>query len=83
MNDYGIVSLIPTLSVLIIAVISRRTVESLMAGVVIGLLIIDPANVVTALSTTALDVLGDDFHEQRAAVVTFDVEVVAARRGLG
>lgn len=60
MTDWGIISLIPTLSVLIIAVISRRTVESLIAGVVVGLLIIEPANVVPALASTAIDVMGDE-----------------------
>jgi Na+/H+ antiporter NhaC len=60
MTDYGFIALIPTLSVLLLAVITHRTIESLMAGVVVGLLIIDPASVVPALAATALDVLADD-----------------------
>lgn len=60
MTDYGFLSLIPTLSVLLLAILTHRTVESLIAGVIVGLLIIDPVNVVTDLSATALYVLGDD-----------------------
>ena len=60
MTDYGAIALIPTLSVLILAIISHRTVESLIAGSVIGLLIIDPASVISGLSGKALDVMGDD-----------------------
>lgn len=60
MTEYGFLSLIPTLTVLLLAIVSRRTVESLIAGVIVGLLILDPTNVITDLSTTALIVLGDE-----------------------
>ncbi len=58
--DYGFLSLIPTLAVLLLAIISHRTIESLIAGVIVGLLILDPRNVVTDLSVTALKTLGDE-----------------------
>ncbi len=60
MTDFGFLSLIPTITVLLLAIVSHRTVESLIAGVIVGLLIIDPTNVVTDLSVTALEVLGDE-----------------------
>jgi Na+/H+ antiporter NhaC len=60
MTDYGLLSLIPTLTVLLLAIISHRTVESLIAGVIVGLLMLDPKNVVTDLSVTALNTLGDE-----------------------
>ncbi|HHX86929.1 MAG TPA: sodium:proton antiporter [Firmicutes bacterium] len=44
MDHYGVVSLIPALSVIIIAIISRRTFESLLFGAIIGFIILEKWN---------------------------------------
>lgn len=60
MDTYGLWSLFPTLIVLIMAIITRRTIESLMTGALVGMLMIDPTSVVTQASDTLLTVLGND-----------------------
>ncbi|MFC3282723.1 Na+/H+ antiporter NhaC family protein [Litchfieldella rifensis] len=60
METFGLWSLFPTLVVLGMAIITRRTIESLLAGTLVGLLMIDPTTVVTQGSNILLDVLGDD-----------------------
>ncbi|GKW48230.1 Na+/H+ antiporter NhaC family protein [Halomonas sp. NCCP-2165] len=60
MESFGAWSLLPTLVVLGMAIITRRTIESLMAGALVGLLMIDPTSVVTQGSDILLSVLGND-----------------------
>ena len=52
--------LLPTSAVLILAVLSRRTIEPLLGGCVIGLAMLDPGNVLTGLADTALTVMRDE-----------------------
>ncbi len=59
MASTGIECLVPTLAVLILAVISRRTIEPLIAGSVIGLLILAPADLLTNFTGVMLSVMGD------------------------
>ncbi len=59
MADFGIVSLVPTLTALVLAIVSHRTVEALVAGSFVGLLIIDPLGAIPALASTALTTFGD------------------------
>ncbi|PAU75188.1 Na+/H+ antiporter NhaC family protein [Halomonas salipaludis] len=60
MESFGAWSLLPTAVVLGMAVITRRTIESLLAGALVGLLMIDPTTVVTQGSDILLSVLGND-----------------------
>ncbi|MGQ7249498.1 Na+/H+ antiporter NhaC family protein [Halomonas sp. V046] len=60
METYGIWSLVPTLVVLIMAIMTRRTIESLLAGCLVGLFMIDPSEVITRGSNILLEVLGND-----------------------
>ncbi|EPC02022.1 sodium:proton antiporter [Litchfieldella anticariensis FP35 = DSM 16096] len=60
MESFGLWSLLPTLVVLGMAIITRRTIESLMAGTLVGLLMIDPTTVVSQGSNILLTVLGND-----------------------
>lgn len=60
MDTFGAWSLIPTLVVLGMAILTRRTIESLLAGTVVGLLMIDPTSVVTQGSDILLGVLGNE-----------------------
>ncbi|QFT83658.1 Na+/H+ antiporter family protein [Halomonas sp. THAF12] len=59
-DDYGLYSLLPTAVVLGMAIITRRTIESLLAGTLVGLLMVDPTTVVTQGSDILLGVLGND-----------------------
>ncbi|CAM0557376.1 hypothetical protein EHLJMEHL_02468 [Vreelandella titanicae] len=60
MEEYGALSLIPTLVVLVMAIITKRTIESLLAGALVGLLMFQPLNVITQGSDILLSVLGND-----------------------
>ncbi|WP_275286699.1 Na+/H+ antiporter NhaC family protein [Halomonas elongata] len=60
METFGAWSLIPTLVVLGMAILTRRTIESLLTGCLVGLLMTDPTNVVSRGSDILLDVLGND-----------------------
>lgn len=60
MDNFGYMSLIPTGIVLIMALITRRTIESLMTGAIVGLLMIDPYNAISEGADTMLTVLAND-----------------------
>ncbi|QEM83285.1 Na+/H+ antiporter NhaC family protein [Halomonas binhaiensis] len=60
MDNYGVLSLIPTIVVLVMAIITRRTIESLLAGSLVGLLMISPSQVISQGSDILLNVLGND-----------------------
>ena len=60
MSPAGAECLVPTAVVLVLAVLSRRTIEPLLAGVIVGLAMIDPANVLGGLAQTMLAVMGDE-----------------------
>ncbi|GHE22477.1 Na+/H+ antiporter NhaC family protein [Halomonas urumqiensis] len=60
MDTFGAWSLLPTLVVLVMAILTRRTIESLMTGALVGLLMIDPTTVVSQGSDILLTVLGND-----------------------
>lgn len=44
MESFGILSLIPAIIVLILAIVTRRPLESLIAGSIVGLIMIEPSN---------------------------------------
>ncbi|WP_067093897.1 Na+/H+ antiporter NhaC family protein [Marinomonas atlantica] len=59
-EEWGIQSLFPTLFVLAIALISRAPFESLLIGVVAGLIMLDNTTVVTSFTDTISAVMGND-----------------------
>ncbi|WP_432474698.1 Na+/H+ antiporter NhaC family protein [Amphritea sp. HPY] len=60
MEAYGAYAIFPTLVVLIVALVTKRTIESLLAGVVVGLLMISPAELVSGFANVALATMRDD-----------------------
>ncbi len=60
MENYGAFVVFPTLVVLAVALITRRTIESLLAGVLTGLLMISPTELLSGFASTALKVMQDD-----------------------
>lgn len=59
-EDWGAKSLLPTLFVLSVAIISRAPFESLLTGVVAGLIMLDHNSVVTSLADTLSAVMGNE-----------------------
>jgi len=59
-QDLGIVSLFPTLLVFILAIVTRRPIESLIAGALVGLGIVHGSGLVTGFADTTLRVLTDE-----------------------
>lgn len=59
MEHYGIISLIPALSVLVLALITKRTFEALVGGTLIGFLILKKGAFFGAFVTSSLNVMGD------------------------
>ena len=56
----GIECLLPTLLVLVLAILSKRTIEPLVAGVILGLVILQPAEMLGNLTNVVLTVMADD-----------------------
>ena len=59
MNDLGFVSVLPTLLVFILALITRRPIESLICGAIAGLIIIHGPKFVEGFAETSLRVMTD------------------------
>ncbi|PIE46701.1 MAG: sodium:proton antiporter [Gammaproteobacteria bacterium] len=59
-ESWGVFSLFPTLTVLIIAIISRRPFESMMAGCIAGLVMLNPFNLISPFADKMSGVLGDE-----------------------
>jgi len=57
--EYGIVSLLPTALVLVLAVITRRTLESVIAGAIFAFLLMDGTGFVNTLAEVSLQQLRD------------------------
>ncbi|MFV8783923.1 Na+/H+ antiporter NhaC family protein [Microbulbifer sp. SA54] len=60
MDTYGLLSLLPTLVVVVTAILTHRPVAALATGVVAALLMLDPTNIMTPLADTALSVMMDE-----------------------
>ena len=60
METFGALSLIPTFVVISIAVLTHRPILALLAGVVAGLLLIDPTNLIAGLADLSLGVMQDE-----------------------
>ena len=59
-ESWGILSLLPTLLVLVTAVISRRPFESMIAGCVAGLVMLNPFDLVSPFADNISAVLGNE-----------------------
>jgi len=57
---YGWLSLIPTAVVIVTAVMTHRPVASLLAGVVVGILLMSPTDIVGSLANISLQVMQDE-----------------------
>lgn len=58
-TDWGIICLLPTALVFSLAVWTRRPIESLLSGALLGLIMLDGAGFVSALAETSVSVLTD------------------------
>jgi len=59
MEHFGFWSIIPTISVLIIALFTRKTFEALLGGTIIGYIIVEQTNFFTGFTTSLLSVMQD------------------------
>ncbi len=58
-ESYGIVSLLPICLTIVSAIVSRRALEPLLAGVIAGILLLDPGSLFTQLGTVSTTALGN------------------------
>ncbi|WP_372739218.1 Na+/H+ antiporter NhaC family protein [Neptunomonas sp.] len=56
-ESYGFYSLLPALLILFVAVITKKPLESIFAGIIAGLLLLDPGNLVNALGDLSISVV--------------------------
>jgi Na+/H+ antiporter NhaC len=59
-TEFGALSLIPTLVVVVLAIWSRRTIESLLAGTIVGLFMIAPGEPLTLAAEISLAVMQNE-----------------------
>lgn len=59
-ESYGFYSLLPALLILFVAVITKKPLESIFAGIIAGLLLLDPTNVVSGLGDLSMSVVMDE-----------------------
>ncbi|NQY87751.1 MAG: sodium:proton antiporter [Colwellia sp.] len=59
MEYFGVLSLIPAIIVLVLAILTRRPLESLIAGSVVGLVMIDPSNALVNFTLLAQKTITD------------------------
>jgi Na+/H+ antiporter NhaC len=59
-TEFGALSLIPTLVVVVLAIWSRRTIESLLAGTIVGLFMIAPSEPLTLAAEISLAVMQNE-----------------------
>ncbi|WP_286239017.1 Na+/H+ antiporter NhaC family protein [Neptuniibacter halophilus] len=59
-ESYGVYSLLPALLILFVAVITKKPLESIFAGIISGLLLLDPTNIVTGLGDISIAVVMDE-----------------------
>jgi Na+/H+ antiporter NhaC len=60
MTDYGALALLPTLVVIVLALWSRRTIESLLAGTVVGLFMLAPSDPLGLAAEISLTVMQNE-----------------------
>ncbi|WP_372831218.1 Na+/H+ antiporter NhaC family protein [Pontibacterium sp.] len=59
-ESYGFYSLLPALLILVVAVITKKPLESIFSGIIAGLLLLDPTNIVTGLGDISMSVVMDE-----------------------
>ncbi|MBB1488675.1 Na+/H+ antiporter NhaC family protein [Oceanospirillum sediminis] len=59
-ESYGFHSILPVTLILVVAAISKKALESLFAGIIAGLLLLDPANLFTGLGDISMTVVMDE-----------------------
>ena len=59
-ESYGLLALVPTSVVLFLAITTRRAMESLLVGCLVGMAIIDPTTILNQLSELSLAVMTDE-----------------------
>jgi len=59
-TDYGALALLPTLVVIVLAVWSHRTIESLLAGTIVGLFMISPSDPLALAAEVSLAVMQNE-----------------------
>lgn len=57
MTEFGILSLVPTAVVVVLALATHRAIESLLAGVIVGLFMIAPSAPLDLMATISLEVM--------------------------
>ena len=57
--EYGVISLIPALAVLVLALLTKRTFEALVGGTLIGYMIVDKQHFFSGFADSALAVMAD------------------------
>ena len=60
MDDLGVISIFPTLVVFALAILTRRPIESLLAGAIVGLIIINGTQFITGFAEASIRVMTDD-----------------------
>jgi len=60
MEDPGFISVVPTLVVFFLAIFTRRPIESLVMGAIVGLLIIHGSGFITGFAETSIRVMTDE-----------------------
>jgi len=59
-EGYGFFSMLPALLILVVAVLTKKPLESIFAGIIAGLLLLNPAGIVTGLGDISLAVVMDE-----------------------
>lgn len=59
-TPYGGLSLLPAILILIVAVITKKPLESIFSGILAGLLLLDPSSLITGLGDISMSVVMDE-----------------------
>ena len=59
-ESYGFYSLLPAILILCVAVITKKPLESIFAGIIAGLLLLDPTHIVSGLGDLSMSVVMDE-----------------------
>ncbi|QSP93925.1 sodium:proton antiporter [Marinobacter salinisoli] len=59
-DSYGFVSLLPSLLIVLVAIKTKKPLESIFAGIIAGLLLLDPTSLVTSLGDLSMGVVQNE-----------------------
>ena len=71
MEHYGIVSLMPAFSVLVLALVTKRTLEALIGGTLLGFIILEKQAFFGAFVSASLKVMGENHRLDYSGLRTF------------